>query len=267
MNAPLYRALIFEVVGTLLLVFSGLSAGCVSLVFPDSYGLPVIASVWGVSLIVTIYICGGASGAHFNPAISIAMAINRGFTLQTCFFYILAQLIGATLAAILMLCIFGQPIAQFEETQGIERGNPESLQTARLFGCYYTSGAETDALSHTTAIAAEAAGTFILALVVFTVTDRRNAAVPAGAVPAIIGGTLFVIICLFAPITQACFNPARDIGPRLVSVLGGWGALPLTVHGPWTFIVYSVTPIIGATAGGFVSNCLFRGSCVKSDLK
>ena len=267
MNKPLYRALIFEVVGTLLLVFGGLSAGCVSLVYPGSYGLPVIASVWGVSLIVTIYICGGASGAHFNPAVSIAMVLNRGFSFQTCILYILAQLIGAALAGILMLCIFAQPIGQFEETQGIVRGTPEGLQTARLFGCYFISEPGSETLSAASAAAAEAVGTFILALVVFTVTDRRNASVPTAAVPAIIGGTLFVIICLFAPMTQACFNPARDIGPRIVSMACGWGALPLTVHGPWTFIVYSVAPIIGATVGGFVSNCLFRGICIQSDLK
>jgi len=92
-------------------------------------------------------------------------------------------------------------------------------------------------------------GTLILALVVFAVTDANNR---AGALtPVIIGVTVALLISILAPLTQACFNPARDFGPRLVAYWLGWGEAAIpgpNGRGFWT--VYIVSPILGAAAGG-----------------
>src|SRR5207244_10524405 len=96
-------------------------------------------------------------------------------------------------------------------------------------------------------------GTAILGLVVFALTDPRNAAAPlARLAPVFIGLTVALLISVIAPLTQACFNPARDFGPRLVAWLGGWGdvALPGTRGNGYFFTVYMLAPMVGALCGG-----------------
>jgi glycerol uptake facilitator protein len=109
------------------------------------------------------------------------------------------------------------------------------------------------------AIMAEVVGTFLLALVVFALTDSRNGVSTAvAAVPAIIGMTVAALICVIAPLTQACFNPARDFGPRLFAFLAGWGSVALPGPRPTGFLtVYILAPIAGALlAGGFYCRIL-----------
>src|SRR5262249_28591588 len=100
------------------------------------------------------------------------------------------------------------------------------------------------------AFMAEVIGTLLLALVVFATTDPRNpGAPPTGMAPVFIGLTLAILISVIAPLTQACFNPARDVGPRIVAYLAGWGET--AIPGPRGFLqVYVIAPILGAIIGG-----------------
>jgi glycerol uptake facilitator protein len=111
------------------------------------------------------------------------------------------------------------------------------------------------------AFVAEVLGSLILALVVFAVTDERNSAAPTGRLaPVFIGLTVAALIAVIAPLTQACFNPARDFGPRLFACLAGWGsiALPGPRGGTGFLTVYILAPLIGATAGGGLYTRLLR---------
>src|SRR5438105_6260572 len=111
-----------------------------------------------------------------------------------------------------------------------------------------------------TAVGVEILATLLLALVVFAVTDERNAAAPAGHMaPFFIGLTVAVLIAVIAPLTQACFNPARDFGPRLFACLAGWGTIALPgprAHG--FFTVYILAPVVGAVAGGALYTLVLR---------
>ncbi len=114
--------------------------------------------------------------------------------------------------------------------------------------------------SQEAAALAELLGTMILAIVVFAVTDPRNVGRPlANLAPVFIGLTVTALICVLAPLTQACFNPARDFGPRLFAYLAGWG--PVALPGPrgqgW-LVVYILAPILGAIAGGGFYQRLLR---------
>jgi glycerol uptake facilitator protein len=100
------------------------------------------------------------------------------------------------------------------------------------------------------AIFVEALGTAILALVVLGVTDENNKSRPQVLTAAIIGLTVTILISLFGPLTQAAFNPARDLAPRLFSDLAGWGSVPFTANGHGWLTVYVLAPIVGAVAGG-----------------
>jgi glycerol uptake facilitator protein len=109
------------------------------------------------------------------------------------------------------------------------------------------------------ALIAEFLGTLILALVVFAVTNPRNTGgPPAGLAPVFIGLTVAILISVIAPLTQACFNPARDFGPRLFAMLAGWGKVALPgPNGIHFLTVYVVAPVLGAVAGGGVHNWLY----------
>ena len=94
---------------------------------------------------------------------------------------------------------------------------------------------------------------------VFAVTDERNA-VAAGARPApvFIGLAVAVLIMVIAPLTQACFDPARDFGPRLFASLAGWGRVALPGRGTGFLTVYILAPISGAIAGGALYNFVLQ---------
>ena len=125
----------------------------------------------------------------------------------------------------------------------------EYFPNPALFG----TGTEAEALvSPLGAMLVEALGTAILVLVIFALSDPDNAAAPDPTlVPFFVGFTVAVLISLFAPITQAGWNPARDFGPRLVAVLAGYGtvAIPGPQGGFW---IYIVGPMIGGPLGGLV---------------
>ena len=108
------------------------------------------------------------------------------------------------------------------------------------------------------AMLTEAFGTGVLAFVIFALTDRRNTAGPVkGMAPFFIGFTVAALISLFAPVTQAGWNPARDFGPRLVAFLAGWQdvAIPGPRAGFW---VYIIGPLIGAPIGAFMHDYLLK---------
>jgi glycerol uptake facilitator protein len=109
-------------------------------------------------------------------------------------------------------------------------------------------------VSEPTAFLAELAGTMILAVVIFAVTDERNpSAPPNGSAAVFIGLTVAALISVIAPLTQACFNPARDFGPRLFAFLAGWGTIALPgTRGTGFLTVYIIAPIAGAIIGSGV---------------
>lgn len=264
------RQVVAEVIGTFLLIFFGCGAVHASVLTGAQQGLWQVAIVWGVAIMLAIYSVGGISGAHINPAMTLAFALWRGFPMSRVLPYIAAQLAGAMLAASVLFVIFSPQLDAKEREKGIDRGQPESVVTAMCYGEYFpnpggvASANEQNWLAKYTewrtkpsanlAFIAELIGTLILGFVVFALTDERNRGQPAaGQAPIFIGLTVAALISVIAPLTQACFNPARDFGPRLFAFLAGWGsaALPGQDNLSW-FSVYIVAPIVGAILGGGV---------------
>jgi len=255
-----------EELGTFILVFFGCGAVHVAVLTGALVGLGQVAVVWGVAIMLAIYTIGGISGAHINPAITLALATWGRFAWRDVAPYIAGQLIGAFLAAVVLYGLYAPMLAQKEKEKAVIRGLRGSELTAMCYGEYFPnpgplassagfySPAEHerfDALvPAAVAFFAEVVGTLILALVVFALTDERNSAAPAGRLaPVFIGLTVTVLISVIAPLTQACFNPARDFGPRVFAYMAGWG--PVALPGPRDFfLVYIAAPILGAIAGG-----------------
>ena len=121
-------------------------------------------------------------------------------------------------------------------------------------------------MSMASAFGAEMIGTAILLMVIFCVTDERNKARPQVLNAATIGLTVTLLISLLGPLTMACFNPARDLAPRVFSVLAGWQMVPFTANGTGWFTVYVLAPVLGGIMGGAVYRRFFQGAYAASSL-
>lgn len=265
-----------ELIGTFLLVFFGLGAVHAAVLLGAQSGLWQVAIVWGVAIMLAIYTVGGISGAHINPAMTLAFFVYGRCAPRQVIPYLVSQLAGAIAAAAVLFCLFGAYLTAREEEKGVYRGKPGSEVTAMCYGEYFPNPGELstsknpysadehlklrDRFPESRAILAEALGTLILALVVFAVTDPRNTGRPAGEIaPVFIGLTVSILISVIAPLTQACFNPARDFGPRLFAYFAGWREIALpgpTATGWWT--VYIAAPICGALVGATLYEKVLR---------
>lgn len=254
-----------EFIGTLILVFFGVGSVNAAVATGAQQGLWQVAVVWGIGIALAIYAVGAVSGAHINPAITIAMAIWRRFPRGKVAPYILAQLAGAICGSLILYALFHGVIAHFEAVKGIIRGGPGSELSAMMFGEYFPNpalfGTTPEAyaqVSMGTAMLGEGIGTALLACFVFALTEKRNPVTPRSLTPLFVGLSVSIIISIVAPLTQAGLNPARDLGPRLVSYLFGWGSVAIPGARGGFFTVYILSPIIGAIAGSGIYQGLIR---------
>ena len=221
MSAPFSwpRALAGELLGTYLLVLFGTGSVAAAVLTSAHMGLWQVAVVWGFGVTLAIYATATLSGAHLNPAVSLAFTLWRrhDFPVARLIPYIIAQLAGAILASATVAWLFWPFLLRFEATKGLIRGTPGSELSAMIFGEYFpnpamfgTGEAASALVSPWHAACVEGFGTAVLVLVIFALTDPRNRAAPAANLgPFFIGFTVAVLISLFAPITQAGWNPAR----------------------------------------------------------
>jgi glycerol uptake facilitator protein len=255
-----------ELLGTFLLVFFGLGAVHVAVLADGLVGLWQVAAVWGIAVGVAIYATASLSGAHLNPAITVALAVFRGFAWPKVTKYVLAQVAGAFLAAAALYMLFGGLIERFEQDQAIVRGAAGSERSAMIYGEYFPNPAMFGGSAQVPAsfsvfhaMTAEGAGTALLAFIVFAASAPRGSRRPTvGAVAICVGLGLAMIISVFAPLTQAGFNPARDFGPRLFSYLAGWGSVAIPGPQGGFFTVYILGPVLGAVFGGGIHVILSR---------
>ncbi len=257
----LVHQMIAEMVGTFLLTLFIIGAVAAAVLTGSQVGLWQVAAVIGFGVSLAIYATAAVSGAHLNPAVSLAMALFRGgdFPARRIPAYWGAQLAGAAVAGLVLLAVFGPFLERFESENGIDRGAEGSERSAMVFGEYFPNPASAGVdeaarslISPARAAAVEALGTGILVFMIFALTDRRNGRIARGSMwPFFIGFTVAVLISLLAPLTQGGFNPARDFGPRLVAFFAGWGAQ--AIPGPSAgFWVYIVGPLVGGPVGAAI---------------
>ena len=242
-----------EFIGTFMLLLFGCGTVAVTVLFGSLVGQFQIAVCWGITITLSIYMTRHICNAHFNPAVTIAMAVSGRLKVKEVPVYLIAQFLGAFAGALVVYILFSPSIAAFESANGIVRGTFESVATAKMFGEYYVQPGSTAVVSMGLACLAELVGTFILIFAIFSLTEGCNVGRPDSNLgPVYIGLTVSIIQCLVAPLTQAGLNPARDFSPRLVALIFGWGAwsFPDAVGGAvW---VYILAPIAGGLLAALV---------------
>lgn len=259
--------LIAEAIGTYLLVLFGAGAVATDVVTGGALGLWPVGFIGGFGVTVGIYATVAISGAHLNPAISLAFAIfwRSEFPFRRMLAYWGAQLAGAVVAGLTLYAIFSPFAERLERLNGYIRGAAGSEYSAMIFskhfpdpGIFGIDEAVRMLLSPTAAAAIEGFGTAILAFVIFSAFDRRNAALTnRNLAPLIVGLTVAILIGVFGPLTHAGWNPVRDFGPRIVAFFAGWGsiAIPGPSGGFWAYIV---GPLVGAPIGAAMHEFLLK---------
>jgi len=243
-----------EALGTFLLVFFGCSAVAVTVLFGAHTGLMQVAMIWGLAVTLAIYSTRHLCCAHLNPAVSLAMVAAKRMKPGKLPAYLLGQFIGAFVGAAALYLLFGPSIGQFEAAQGLTRGTAGSIKTAMIFGEFFPNpGAPSWVqVSVYGAFFAEALGTGLLVLLIFSLTEDCNVGRPDDSLtPLFIGASVTLIISVIAPLTQAGLNPARDLAPRLFAYFAGWGNAALPEPSYSFLTVYVLGPLIGALVSGY----------------
>lgn len=193
---------------------------------------------WGLATMLGIYIAGGISGAHLNPAISIMLYIYRGFPLRKVPSYIFAQLLGAFIAGLLSYGLYRQNIAHYGGSDLSTGGTMNDFITNLRF----------EYINAATGFFNEFVGTAFLAIAVLALGDDSNAPPGAGMNALIIGLVITVLSMAFGYNTGAAMNGTRDLGPRLALLCVGYGGElfrdPWWVYGPWVATIFGA--IFGA---------------------
>jgi glycerol uptake facilitator protein len=214
---------------------------------------------WGMAVMLGIYVAGGVSGAHINPAITLAFALRRKFAWSKVLPYWFAQLTGAFAGAALVYLVYQDAIAAFDAASKDPKTNGHTVASFSIFATFpapYFHGGIWGPLID------QIVGTAFLGMLVVAVIDLRNTAVKANLAPLVIGFVVAAIGMSYGANAGYAINPARDFGPRLFTWVAGWGelALPGTSPGGYSnfFWIPIVGPLIGAAIGVLVYD-LFIG--------
>jgi len=202
---------------------------------------------WGLAVTMAVYASAGVSGAHLNPAVTVALAVHRGFPWSKVLPYSLAQLAGAFCGAALTFLTYREAFSSYD--QGIRQvTGPQA--TAGIFATY-----PQPFLSTAGGLVDQIVGTALLILIIFGLGDSKNFAPEPRNGPVIVGLAVVLIGMSFGFNAGYAINPARDLGPRLFTLVGGWGGEVFRAGNGWWWVPI-VGPLIGGVLGGFVYDLL-----------
>jgi glycerol uptake facilitator protein len=212
----------------------------------------IIGFGWGFAVMMAVYVAGGISGAHINPAVTVAFALRRGFPWQKVPGYIVAQVVGCFAGAAVVYAVYKGAIDSYERVHGITRGQPNSVPTYSIFATfpakYLTNwvGPFVD----------QVVGTAFLVAFVFAVVDPFNQPVRANLAPVVIGFVVMAIGISFGANAGYAINPARDFGPRLFADVVGYGKIAMP--GDYGNVnTYFWIPIVGPLLGGVIGALMY----------
>lgn len=227
-----------EFAGTLILILFG--CGVVAQVVAGGIGNhDSIAWAWGLGVTLGIYVAGRMTGAHLNPAVTIALAAFRGFSWKKVAPYGLAQTFGAFVGALLVRWNYSEVIDKFDPGHTVKsQGIFSTLPGNGTLPVHMMGGFRDQII-----------GTAILMLLILAVTDLRNTSPAANIAPLIVGLVVVAIGMAWGTNAGYAINPARDFGPRLASWLTGYGTAWRDQWGDLYFWVPIVAPVIGALIG------------------
>jgi glycerol uptake facilitator protein len=248
-NYTLAGELLAEFLGTFVLIVLG--DGVVAMVVLFGSGVPGevvkggytnITLGWGLAVFLGICVAGRVSGAHLNPAVTLTVAVFRGFPWRKVLPYSAAQIAGAFVAAALVFANYRPAFYQFD---------PDLSKTASVF----TTFPAFPEASWVYGFLDQVVGTALLLGLIFAITDNRNQPVPAGLQPFAIGLVVVAIGVSWGGMHGYAINPARDFGPRLFTLVAGFRN---TGFADYVFLVPIIGPLLGGLLGALGYDGLIR---------
>jgi glycerol uptake facilitator protein len=241
--------LIGEVFGTFILILLGdgvvANVGLAPRLAAPAYNWNTITIGWAFAVIVAVYVSAGVSGAHINPAVTISLAMKRGFSWGSVIPYILAQMVGAFLGAFAVYLTYRDGL--------VSAGVPNVWCTGpgSVFGSAFwggVGGTATGSYGAITASLTELFGTMVLMWGVLASGDSKNTGLMHNMGPFLVGGTVLAVGLSLGGPSGYAINPARDFGPRLFGTLVGTQGL--WAGGYW--LIPLIVPVIGGVLGTYM---------------
>lgn len=239
------REALAEFLGTCVLILFGVGVVAQVVLSGQTAGSYLsINLAWGLGVAMGCYVAGGVSGAHLNPAVTLALAVHRGFPWRKVAPYVGAQFAGAFVASAVVYVTYADALTHFD---GGLRQVTGPQGTAGIWATYpqgflppFPGG-----------VIDQFVGTAILMLVVLAISDARNAPPSAGMAPFIVGLLVVGIGMSYGYNSGYAINPARDLGPRLFTALAGWGSEVFRAGNGWWWVPV-VAPPLGALTAGWI---------------
>jgi MIP family channel proteins len=242
MSRELLREAAAEFLGTFVLIAFGVGVVAQTVLSQNANGSYLAINLgWGIAVVLGVVVAGGVSGAHLNPAVTVALAVHRGLPWSKVAPFVVAQTAGAFAAAALVFLTYREAFAVFD---GGLRQIAGAQGTAGIFATY-----PQPFLSIAGGLVDQIVGTALLLIGVFAITDERNIGVPTWLGPLFVGLLVVGIGVAFGFNAGYAINPARDFGPRLFTAVGGWGGGVFTAGSGWWWVPVT-GPIVGAILGG-----------------
>jgi len=240
-KSTLVAELLAEFLGTFVLILFGTGVVAMVVLFPTSNpaemihgGYTNITLGWGLAVTMGIYVAGKISGAHLNPAVTLAVAVFRDFSWRKVLPYSLAQTVGAFVAAAVVYKNYAPAFHQID---------PQLQKTAGIFTTFPAFPGLPQA-----GFLDQVIGTALLLFLIFAITDDRNMPPGSNLAPLMIGLVVVAIGMSFGGMHGYAINPARDFGPRLFTAFAGFRNNGLT-DGNRVWWVPVFAPLLGGLLG------------------
>lgn len=261
-----------EFLGVFIIILLGCGSVAVALVglvgsgrqqSPDVFGPAnwlIIAWGWGLAVTFAIFASGGVSGAHLNPAVTLAFAVRRGFSWMKVVPFWFAQVLGGLAGAGVVYAVYTSAISAFDAQTN------HGAKSNATFSIFATFPAEYFHGNMWGPVLDQIVGTAFLVGVVCALIDKRNNGPLSNLAPFFIGLVVVAIGLTYGVNAGYAINPARDLGPRLLTWFAGWGDIAFPGNGEgysWYFWVPIVGPLIGGVVGVFVYD-IFIGHFLKA---
>lgn len=247
-----------EAIGVAIIVFFGCGILFGAFMWGTVPGLLDGGLAWGFAVALAVYAGASMSGAHFNPAVTLGLAVTKRFPWNKVLQYFVAQIVGGFIGAVALVAIFGDAVSAFAAKNNIVFGQAGSEKIAAMLipvsphpWLVGVGQAAWDQVPVWRGFLTEGIATALLMIFILVLLEARSVNAPTGwFFPLALGVGVCMLVMVTAPLTMTSLNPARDLGPRIVTLLWGFGSIAFPgIREGWSLVVTVVAPLVGGVVG------------------